>query len=139
MIGIFDSILGHFSSDLAVDLGTANTLVYVGKKGLAIREPSIVAIHKKTKRVIAIGTNAKKMIGRTPVSITTVRPLRDGVISDYDTTLAMLSYFVKKVHKKPGQSINLPRPRIVIGVPSQVTEVERRANGSCDWRRYWCG
>ena len=127
MIGIFDSILGHFSSDLAVDLGTANTLVYVGKKGLAIREPSIVAIHKKTKRVIAIGTNAKKMIGRTPVSITTVRPLRDGVISDYDTTLAMLSYFVKKVHKKPGQKFNLPRPRIVIGVPSQVTEVERRA------------
>lgn len=127
MIGIFDSFLGHFSSDLAVDLGTANTLVYVGGKGLAIREPSIVALHKKTKRVIAIGTNAKKMIGRTPLSITTVRPLRDGVISDYDTTLAMLSYFVKKVHKKPGQKFNLPRPRIVIGVPSQVTEVERRA------------
>ena len=127
MTFFFDNILGHFSQDLAIDLGTANTLVYVGKKGLAIREPSIVALHKKTKRGIAIGTNAKKMIGRTPVSITTVRPLRDGVISDYDTTLAMLSYFVKKVHKKPGQKFNLPRPRIVIGVPSQVTEVERRA------------
>ena len=127
MTFVFDKILGLFSQDLAVDLGTANTLVYVGKKGLAIREPSIVALHKKTKRVIAIGTSAKKMIGRTPVSIVTVRPLRDGVISDYDTTLAMLSYFVKKVHKKPGQKFNLPRPRIIIGVPSQVTEVERRA------------
>jgi rod shape-determining protein MreB len=127
MIPVFDNILGFFSSDLAVDLGTANTLVYVAGKGIVIREPSIVTIHKKTKRVIAIGASAKKMIGRTPVNIMTVRPLRDGVISDYDMTLAMLSYFVKKVHKRPGQRFSLPRPRIVIGVPSQVTEVERRA------------
>lgn len=127
MIPILDNILGFFSLDLAVDLGTANTLVYVGGKGVVIREPSIVASHKKTKRVIAIGADAKKMIGRTPVNILTIRPLKDGVISDYDTTLAMLSYFVKKVHKKPGQKFNIPRPRIIIGVPSQVTEVERRA------------
>lgn len=127
MIPIIDNLLGLFSQDLAVDLGTANTLVYVSGKGIAIREPSIVAIHKKSRRIIAIGDEAKKMIGKTPLNITTVRPLRDGVISDYDTTLAMLSHFVKKVHKKPGQRITLPRPRIVIGIPSQVTEVERRA------------
>lgn len=127
MIPIVDNILGYFSSDLAVDLGTANTLVHVAGKGIVIREPSIVALHKKTKRVIAIGTDARKMIGRTPMSITTVRPLKDGVIYDYDTTLAMLSYFVRKVHEKPGKMISIPRPRIVLGIPSNVTEVERRA------------
>ena len=127
MIPVVDHILGYFSWDLAVDLGTANTLIYVGGKGLAIREPSIVATHKKTKKVIAIGLDAKKMIGKTPLNITTIRPLRDGVISDYDTTLAMLSYFVHKVHKKPGFRFTFPRPRLVIGVPSQITEVQRRA------------
>lgn len=127
MIPVLDNILGFFSLDLGIDLGTANTLVYVGGKGVVIREPSIVASHKKTKKIIAIGEGAKKMIGRTPLNILTVRPLRDGVISDYDTTLAMLSYFVKKVHKRPGQKFSLPRPRVVIGVPSQVSEVERRA------------
>src|SRR3989344_3192325 len=127
MIPVIDNILGYFSSDLAVDLGTANTLIYVSGKGVVVREPSIVAQHKKTKRVIAIGQEARKMIGRTPASLITVRPLKDGVISDYDTTLAMLSYFVKKIHKKPGQQINLPRPKLVIGVPSKITEVERRA------------
>ena len=127
MIPVVDHILGQFSRDLGVDLGTANTLIYVGGKGLVIREPSIVAQHKKTKQVIAIGENAKKMIGKTPLSIITVKPLKDGVISDYDTTLAMLSYFVKKVHRKPGVQFNFPRPKLVIGVPSQITEVERRA------------
>jgi len=127
MIPVIDHILGFFSSDLAVDLGTANTLIYVQGKGLAIREPSIVATHKKTKKVVAIGLDAKNMIGKTPLNITTIRPLKDGVISDYDTTLAMLSYFVHKVHKKPGFSLTFPRPRLVIGVPSQITEVERRA------------
>ena len=127
MIPVIDNILGFFSLDLGVDLGTANTLIYVGGKGVVIREPSIVAINKKTKKIVAIGEVAKKMIGRTPLNITTVRPLKDGVISDFDTTLSMLSYFVKKVHRRPGQKFNLPRPRIVIGVPSQVTEVERRA------------
>lgn len=127
MIPIVDNILGYFSSDLGVDLGTANTLIHVAGKGIVIREPSIVALHKKSRRVIAIGVEARKMIGRTPLNITTVKPLRDGVISDYDTTLAMLSYFVKKVHKKPGFNISVPRPRIVLGIPSQVSEVERRA------------
>lgn len=127
MIPVIDNILGYFSLDLGVDLGTANTLVYVAGKGVVIREPSIVAQHKKTKKIIAIGAEAKKMIGRTPLNIQTVRPLKDGVISDYDTTLAMLSYFVKKVHEKPGRRISLPRPRIILGIPSQVTEVERRA------------
>lgn len=127
MIPIVDHILGQFSRDLGVDLGTANTLIYVSGKGLVIREPSIVAQHKKTKQVVAIGEDAKKMIGKTPLSISTVKPLKDGVISDYDTTLAMLSYFVKKVHKRPGQQFSLPRPRLVIGVPSQITEVEMRA------------
>lgn len=127
MIPVIDNILGYFSSDLAVDLGTANTLVHVAGKGIVIREPSIVALHKKTKRVIAIGADARKMIGRTPMSIMTVRPLKDGVIYDYDTTLAMLSYFIKKVHAKPGFTISIPRPRIALGIPSNVTEVERRA------------
>jgi len=127
MIPVIDQILGQFSRDLGVDLGTANTLIYVGGKGLAIREPSIVAQHKKSKQILAIGSEAKKMIGRTPLNIATIRPLRDGVISDYDTTLAMLSYFVKKVHKKPGQQFNLPRPKMIIGVPSQISEVEKRA------------
>ncbi|MEK7581613.1 MAG: rod shape-determining protein [Patescibacteria group bacterium] len=127
MIPIVDNILGYFSSDLGVDLGTANTLIHVAGKGIVIREPSIVALHKKSRRVIAIGGDARKMIGRTPLNITTVRPLKDGVISDYDTTLAMLSYFVKKVHSKPGRLISIPRPRVVLGIPSQVTEVERRA------------
>lgn len=127
MIPVVDHILGHFSKDLAIDLGTANTLIYVGGKGIMIREPSIVALHKKNKQILAIGTEAKKMIGKTPFNIETIRPLKDGVISDYDTTLAMLSHFVKKVHKKPGQQFSLPRPRIVIGVPSQISEVEKRA------------
>lgn len=127
MIPLVDHILGRFSQDLGVDLGTANTLIYVGGKGIVIREPSIVAWHKRTKQVVAIGEDAKKMIGKTPLNITTIKPLKDGVISDYDSTLAMLSHFVKKVHKKPGASVTLPRPKIVIGVPSQITEVEKRA------------
>lgn len=127
MIPIFDHILGRFSEDLGVDLGTANTLVYVAGKGIVISEPSIVSLHKKSKRVFAIGNEAKKMIGKTPANIETIRPLRDGVISDFDTTLAMLSSFVNKIHKTWGSKLFLPRPRIVIGVPSQISEVERRA------------
>lgn len=127
MIPILDHILGKFSSDLAIDLGTANTLVYVSGKGVVIREPSIVTRHKKTKRIIAIGTDAKKMLGRTPASIEVLRPLKDGVISDFDITLAMLSYFVRKVHSKPGYGISIPRPKVVIGIPSNISEIERRA------------
>lgn len=127
MIPVFDSILGKFSQDLGIDLGTVNTLISIKGKGVVIREPSIVAQHKKTKRVVAIGTEAKKMLGRTPANIVTVRPMKAGVISDYDTTLAMLSHFVRKIHSTPGSSFALPRPKVIIGVPSQVTEVERRA------------
>jgi len=127
MIPVVDHILGIFSQDLGVDLGTVNTLVYAKGKGIVIREPSIVAQHKKTKKILAIGTEAKKMLGKTPASIICVRPMKEGVISDYDTTLAMLSNFVQKIHKKPGGGFSLPRPRIIIGVPTNVTEVERRA------------
>ncbi|MCL5784505.1 MAG: rod shape-determining protein [Patescibacteria group bacterium] len=118
------------SHDVGIDLGTVNTLVLVRGKGIVIREPSVVAIHKKSKQVLAIGTEAKRMLGRTPMAIEAVRPLRDGVISDFDTTEAMLRHFIQKVHQSPSSSIRffkIPRPRVVIGIPSGVTEVERRA------------
>jgi len=123
----WESILGKFSYDLGIDLGTANTLIHVKNKGVVIREPSIVAQHKKSKKIVAIGIEAKRMLGRTPRNIEAVRPLRDGVVADYDTTLAMLSYFVKKVHEKPGRGMTIARPRMVIGVPTQISNVERRA------------
>ncbi len=117
-----------FSHDIGIDLGTANTLVFVKDKGIVIREPSVVAKHKKTKRVIAIGTDAKKMLGKTPSSIQTIRPLRGGVISDFDATEAMIAYYIKQVHEM-GSTLPrlLARPKVVIGIPSSVTEVERRA------------
>jgi rod shape-determining protein MreB and related proteins len=117
-----------FSHDIGIDLGTANTLVFVKDKGIVIREPSVVAKHKKTKRVIAIGTDAKKMLGKTPASILTIRPLRGGVISDFDATEAMIAHYIKQVHEM-GSTLPrlLARPKVVIGIPSSVTEVERRA------------
>jgi len=119
---------GLFSHDIGVDLGTANTLVLVKGKGIMIREPSVVAQHKKTKQVLAIGTEAKKMVGRTPATIVAIRPLRHGVISDFEATEAMLKSFIKKVHENPGSTLpKIARPRVVIGIPSGVTEVERRA------------
>src|SRR5216684_328560 len=124
MLGRFWQLFSH---DIGIDLGTVNTLVAVKGKGIVIREPSVVAIHKKTKQVLAIGTEAKRMIGRTPAVIEAIRPLRDGVISDFDTTEAMLRHFIQKVHNTPGKFPKLPRPRVVIGIPSGVTEVERRA------------
>lgn len=127
---MFDSLFRLFSHDIGVDLGTVNTLVLVRGKGIVIREPSVVAIHKKSKQVLAIGSEAKRMLGRTPMAIEAVRPLRDGVISDFDTTEAMLRHFIQKVHQNPGPGFKLPklpRPRVVIGIPSGVTEVERRA------------
>lgn len=127
MIPVVDHILGYFSEDLCIDLGTANTLVYVRGKGIVIREPSIVAMHRKTRRVLAIGREAKMMIGKTPKNIEAIRPLKDGVVCDFDSTLAMLSYFVKKVHEKPGSRFSIPRPRVIIGVPMQISEVEKRA------------
>ncbi|MFH0864312.1 MAG: rod shape-determining protein [Candidatus Gottesmanbacteria bacterium] len=133
---MFDSFFGLFSHDLAIDLGTANILVLVRGKGIVVREPSCVARQRKTKRILAIGTEAKKMLGKTPSSIEALRPLRDGVIADFDATQAMLSYYIKKVHESPNKTSffipnnllpKVPRPRVVIGIPSGVTEVERRA------------
>lgn len=125
---MFNKLFSIFSHDIGIDLGTANTLVFVRGKGIVIREPSVVAMHKKTKKVIAIGSEAKKMIGKTPASIITVKPLRGGVISDFDATIAMISHYIAQVHEV-GSSLPIAfsRPRVVIGIPSAVTEVERRA------------
>ncbi|HET7099140.1 MAG TPA: rod shape-determining protein [Patescibacteria group bacterium] len=123
-------ILGYFSHDVGIDLGTANTLVYVSGKGIVIREPSAVARHKKSKEILAIGTSAKKIYGRAPATIEAIRPLRDGVIADFDATAAMLKYYIKKVHESGSAMPKIPRPRVVIGIPSGVTEVERRAVAS---------
>jgi rod shape-determining protein MreB len=123
-----NKLFSLFSHDIGIDLGTANTLVFVKDKGIVIREPSVVAKHKKTKKVIAIGTDAKKMLGKTPASILTIRPLRGGVIADFDATEAMIAYYIKQVHEM-GKALPrlLARPKVVIGIPSSVTEVERRA------------
>ncbi len=125
MFNPIDSLLGLFSYDIGIDLGTANTLVMVRGKDIVINEPSVVAIDRQTKKIHAIGYEAKQMVGRTPARIVAIRPLRDGVISDFDTTERMLHYFINKVHSHNGFSI--PRPRLVVGIPSGVTEVERRA------------
>jgi len=118
-------LLGLFSLDIGIDLGTANTLVSVRNRGILINEPSVVAIDKKSKRVLAIGSEAKEMVGRTPGNIVAIRPLRDGVISDFDVTEQMLHYFIDKVHSR--MLLRVPRPRVVVGIPSGVTEVEKRA------------
>src|SRR5215212_2431748 len=120
----FNALFGAFSRDVSIDLGTANTLVLVRGRGITINEPSVVAIERRSKRVLAIGSEAKQMVGRTPADIIAIRPLRDGVISDFDVTEQMLRYFIEKVHE---QYAIIPRPRVVIGIPSGVTEVERRA------------
>lgn len=124
---LIDQILGTFSHDIAIDLGTANTLVLVRGKGILVREPTVIAQHKKTKQTIAIGAEAKRMLGKTPVNINAVRPLKDGVISDFEATEAILRYFIQKVHEGPSSFPKIPRPKVVIGIPSGVTEVERRA------------
>jgi rod shape-determining protein MreB len=116
---------GHFGHDLGVDLGTRNTLVYVGKRGIIINEPSVVAINNRTTEILEIGREAKKMVGKTPGHIQTIKPLVDGVISDFEITEKMLKYFIRKVHSE-NFSI-LPRPRIIIGVPLDITEVEKKA------------
>ena len=122
---IFNRWFGNFSKDIGIDLGTANTLVYVKGKGIVINEPSVVAVNKKTGQVLAIGKEAKKMVGKTPGHIVATRPLVDGVVSDFEITEQMLKYFIDKVHQDTFTFF--PRPRVVIGVPSDVTEVERRA------------
>ncbi len=124
---MLNRFLGLFSHDIGIDLGTANTMVLVRGKGIVIREPSVVAIHKKTREVLAIGTEAKRMIGKTPANILAIRPLREGVISDFEVTEQMLHFFINKVHQTPSRIPKIPRPRVVIGIPSGVTEVERRA------------
>ncbi|MDP2860990.1 MAG: rod shape-determining protein [bacterium] len=127
MINWLDSLWALFSRDMGIDLGTANTLVLVRGKGIVIREPSVVAIQKKTKQVLAIGSEAKKMVGKTPANIIAIRPLNDGVIADFDATSAMLAHYIKQVHNVPSFIPKIPRPRVVVGIPSGVTEVERRA------------
>jgi len=118
-------LLGLFSLDIGIDLGTANTLVHVRGKGIVINEPSWVAIDKRTRQPLAIGLDAKEMVGRTSGNVIAVRPVRDGVISEFEITEAMLEYFIGKVHEQ--SVVPLPRPRVVIGIPSGVTEVEKRA------------
>lgn len=120
-------LFGLLSYDVGIDLGTANTLVHVKGKGIVIREPSVVARHKKTKQILAIGEEAKNMLGRNPSTIEVIRPLEDGVISDFDATEAMLKHYILRVHDTGHMIPRIPRPRVVIGIPSGVTEVERRA------------
>ncbi len=122
---MFGKLFGFWSKDIGIDLGTANTLVYVRGKGIVINEPSIVAVNQKTGKILAIGSQARTMVGRTPGYISVTRPLVSGVVSDFEVTEQMLKYFIDKVHRE-GFSF-LPRPRVVVGIPSGVTEVERRA------------
>lgn len=126
MSRILDKILGFFSSDLAIDLGTANTCVYVKGQGIVLREPSVVAVkrdNRGTNKVLAVGSEAKRMLGRTPGNIVAIRPMKDGVIADFEITEAMLRHFISKVHNRR----RLVRPRIVICVPTGITQVEKRA------------
>ncbi len=122
---MLSNFLGLFSHDIGIDLGTANTLVFVRGKGIIINEPSVVAINNRTNQILAIGQEAKRMVGRTPGHIVATRPLIDGVVSDFEITEQMLRYFIEKVHRETFTI--LPRPRVVIGVPYGVTEVEKRA------------
>lgn len=124
---MLDYLFGLLSYDVGIDLGTANTLVHVKGKGIVIREPSVVARHRKTKQILAIGEEAKRMLGRAPGTIEVVRPLKDGVIADFDATEIMLKTFIGRVHESGRAIPRLPRPRVVVGIPSGVTEVERRA------------
>jgi rod shape-determining protein MreB len=122
---MFDKIFSYFSHNIGIDLGTANSLVYVQGKGIVINEPSVVAVNQKTGQILAIGEEAKRMVGRTPAYIVATRPLVDGVVSDFEVTEQMLKYFIDKVHKR--RFIIGPRPRVIVGVPYGVTEVEKKA------------
>ncbi|HBV31612.1 MAG TPA: rod shape-determining protein, partial [Verrucomicrobiales bacterium] len=119
---MFEGIKGLFSNDIGIDLGTANSLVFLKDRGIVMREPSVVAIQSGTKNVLAVGSEAKAMLARTPPNIEAIRPMKDGVIADFDVTEAMLRYFIQKVHHR-----KLVQPRVVVAVPSGITEVERRA------------
>src|SRR6267378_2203768 len=120
---MLDFLFSLFSNDMGIDLGTANTLVYVKNQGIVLREPSVVAIDRESRRVLALGAEAKRMLGRTPSSIVAVRPLKNGVIADFEVTQEMIKYFIRKVHNRR----SLLHPRVVIGIPSGITEVEKRA------------
>src|SRR6266487_2480809 len=120
---MFKGLFGLLANDIGIDLGTANTLVYVKDQGIVLREPSVVAVQSGTNKVLAVGDEAKRMLGRTPSNIVAVRPLKDGVIADFEVTEAMLRHFISKVHNRRVRA----RPRVVIAVPSGITEVEKRA------------
>ena len=122
---MFNKLLGRFSQDMGIDLGTANTLVYVKDKGIVINEPSVVAVNTKTEEILAVGEEAKNMVGKTPGHIVASKPLAGGVVSDFEVAEKMLKYFIEKVHRETFTV--LPRPRVVIGIPLGVTEVERKA------------
>src|SRR5947208_16162845 len=126
----FRSVFSLVSSDLAIDLGTANTLVFAKGKGIVVNEPSIVAINKNNAEIEAVGKEAKEMVGRTPGNIVAIRPMKDGVIADFKVTERMLNYFIQKAH---GRKV-LVHPRIVIGVPSEITQVEKRAVRESSYR-----
>jgi rod shape-determining protein MreB len=125
MLSLFNTLFSWMSSDLAIDLGTANTVLYVKGKGIVLREPSVVAVRQdgRGNRVVAVGTEAKEMLGKTPGNIAAIRPMKDGVIADFEVTEAMLRYFINKVHNRR----TLVHPRIIISVPSGITQVEKRA------------
>jgi rod shape-determining protein MreB len=123
-VSLVDSVLGLWSADMGIDLGTANTLVHVRGQGIVLNEPSVVAMSKPNNIVLSVGSDARKMLGRTPADIVAVRPLKDGVIADFDVTEQMIKYFIAKVHNR---NWHISRPRAVLGVPSGVTEVEKRA------------
>lgn len=120
---MWSNFLGLFSNDIGIDLGTANTLVFVKDRGIVLREPSVVAVQAGSKRILAVGNEAKRMLGRTPGNIVAIRPMKGGVIADFEITEAMLRYFIKKIHNRR----KMVRPRIIIAVPSDITEVEKRA------------
>ena len=122
-MGLIGQVLSYFSSDMAIDLGTAHTLVYVQGKGVVLNEPSVVAIDKNTNKILAVGSEAKRMVGRTPGNISAIRPMKEGVIADFEMAERMLRYFITKVHNRSA----FVRPRIIIGVPSRITQVEQRA------------
>ena len=122
-MGIFNYFISHFSQDMAIDLGTSSTLIYIKGKGIVLNEPSVVTVETNSKKLLAVGEEAKRMIGRTPGNLTAIRPMREGVIADFDITERMLRHFIQKVHRGG----TLIRPRIIIGVPSRITQVEQRA------------
>ncbi len=122
-MGIFNYFISHFSQDMAIDLGTSSTLIYIKGKGIVLNEPSVVTVETNSKKLLSVGEEAKRMIGRTPGNLTAIRPMREGVIADFDMTESMLRHFIQKVHRGG----TLLRPRIIIGVPSRITQVEQRA------------